>query len=121
MADHDVHFLGPGRRLCRNGQDDVAQLLHLAAADSRHADDLHAFGPRFGNGRQDVAAVAGRRNADEDVAFVPQGLDLAAEYGFIAVIVGHGRQDGRIDGQGNRRKGPPFLLESADDFRCQVL
>lgn len=64
-----MHFLGPCRHFGRYGQADIAGLLHLAAAISGQADDSEAFFTGCIDGFQDVLTVAGRRNADQDVAF----------------------------------------------------
>lgn len=121
MADHDMHFLSPCRYLSRNGQADVAGIFHLTAAIGRHADNRKALRTGFFNGFEDVAAVAGRRNADQDISFFTKGMDLTPEYRIKAVVISDGRQDRRVDGQGDSREGRPFFLKTTDDFSSQVL
>lgn len=53
----------------------------------------------FFNGFEDVAAVAGRRNTDQDISFFTKGMDLTPEYRIKAVVISDGRQDRRVDSQ----------------------
>ena len=91
-----MNFLDARRARMRHIQMDVGigqQLAQLAAILASQGDHAHlALERRFGR-RQHVGGIAGRRDRQQDVAGLAQGLHLLAEDLVETVVVADRRDD----------------------------
>ncbi len=107
----------------RGGDDDVvvAEGAHLAAVVAAEADggDADFFG--LVKGLEDVFGVAGGGDAEEDVAGLAEGFDLAGEETIEAVVVAGGGEDGGVGGEGDGAEGGAVDGEADDELGDEVL
>jgi hypothetical protein len=68
-----------------------------------------------------LAGIAGRRDRQQDVAGLAEGLDLLAEDLVEAVVVADRRDDRGVGAQRDRRQRETLALEAADQFGSEVL
>jgi len=112
----DVHGGG-------GGDDDVvvAEVAHLAAAVAGEADggDVHLLG--LMEGVDDVFGVAGGGDAEEEVAGLAEGFDLALEELIEAEVVADGGEDGGVGGEGDGAEGGAVGGEADDELGDEVL
>jgi hypothetical protein len=105
------------------GDDDVvvAEVGHFASAVAGKADggDVHLFG--LMKGIEDVGGVAGGGDAEEDVAGLAEGFDLAREDVVEAEVVAGGGKDGGVGGEGDGAKGGAVGGEADDELGYEVL
>jgi len=116
-----VHLLDARRR--RRGH--VDQVVDLsgegAAAAAGHADRDQAHLTRLGEGGHDARRAAGRADAHGHVAPSSQGLHLPPEDGVVAEVVGDGRQDRGVGGEGDGAPGRTILEVTPDELGREVL
>ena len=112
----DVH--GDG-----GGNDDVviAEVAHLAAAVAGEADGGEPDFAGLMEGVEDVGRVAGGGDAEEDVAGLAEGFDLAGEDLVEAEVVGAGGEDGGVGGEGDGAEGGAVVGEADDELGDEVL
>jgi hypothetical protein len=105
------------------GDDDVvvAEGAHLAAAVPGEADGGDADEPGLSEGSEDVFGVAGGGDAEEDVAGLAEGLELAGEELIEAVVVAGGGEDGAVGGEGDGAEGGAVDGEANDELGDEVL
>ena len=98
------------------GDDDVvvAEGGHFPAAVAGEADgvDVHLF--CLVEGFEDVGRVAGGGDAEEDVAGLAEGFDLACEDLVEAEVVAAGGEDGGVGGEGDGAEGGAVGGEADD-------
>lgn len=99
----------------------VAEVAHSAAVVAGEADggDAHFFG--LIEGAEDVGGVAGGGDAEEDVAGLSEGFDLALEEVVEAVVVAGGGEDGRVGGKGDGAEGGTVDGEADDELGYEML
>jgi len=112
----DVH--GDG-----GGDDDVviAEIAHLAATVAGEADGGEAGFAGLFEGLKDVGRVAGGGDAEEDVAGLAEGFDLASEDLIEAEVVGAGGEDGGVGGEGDGAEGGAGVGEADYELGDEVL
>ena len=112
----DVH--GDGR-----GDDDVvvAEVAHFAAVVAGEADGGNARFFALVKGFDDVGRVAGGGDAEEDVAGLAEGFDLAGEELIEAEVVTGGGEDGGVGGEGDGAEGGAVDGEADDELGDEVL
>ncbi len=72
-------------------------------------------------GVEDVRGVDGGRDAEEDVAGMAEGFDLAGTDLVVAAVVGAGGEDGRVGRQGDGAEGGAVGGEADDELGYEVL
>ncbi len=121
MADEQVRLLDARRVVGGGDQAGIHQAPEAPAPAAAKAGGLGPQGARLFQRPQDIGAVAGGADADDQIPRPAQGLDLAGEDLVEAIIIANGRQGGAVRGQGDRGQAGPVALEPPDEFRGQVL
>src|SRR5690242_16711271 len=99
MSHDEVHFLDPWRVLARNDETEIAALREAGALRARHAEhDEAARTSRLDRG-QHVGRAAARRHRDEEIAFLPERLDLACVHAAESGIVPDRSENGAVRGE----------------------
>ncbi|CCJ88319.1 hypothetical protein BN132_247 [Cronobacter turicensis 564] len=80
----------------------IRRSRHFAAVFTGQRDDFHAFGARGVNRFDNVAGVAGGRNAEQDIALAPYRFDIAGEDVVVTEIVADAGDMADV-GNGDRR------------------
>ncbi len=80
-----------------------------------------AAGAGFGEGAEEVFAVAGGGDGEEDVAGGGEGFELAGEDVVEGVVVADGGEDGGVGGEGDGAEGGAVDGEAGDEFGDEVL
>ncbi len=105
------------------GDDDavVAERAHFAAARTGETDggDADDFG--LGEGFEDVFGVARGGDAEEDIAGLAEGFELAGEEVVEAVVVAGGGEDGGVGGEGDGAEGRAVDGEADDELGDEML
>ena len=70
---------------------------------------------------EDVGGVAGGGDAEEDVAGLAEGFDLAGEDLVEAEVVAAGGEDGGVGGEGDGAEGGAVVGEADDELGDEVL
>ena len=107
----DVHGYG-------GGDDDVviAEVVHFAAAVAGEADGDEVLFSGLVEGVEDVGRVAGGGDAEEEVAGLAEGFDLAGEDLVEAEVVGAGCEDGGVGGEGDGAEGGAVVGKADDEL-----
>jgi hypothetical protein len=105
------------------GNDNVvlAEGAHLAAVGSGEADGGDVLLVGLLEGGDEVFGVSGGGDAEEDVAGLAEGFDLAGEDGFVAEIVAGGSEDGGVGSEGYRAECWTIDSEADDELGDEVL
>ena len=121
MADKDVRLLDAGRSLGRDLNTQVTNRCHLAAAFAGHTNgySAHIFGHR--KCLYDIGAVAGGRDADNNIAGPRQGFYLAGEDLVKTIVITNSRENRCICREGDSRQTAPLFHKTTDEFRGQML
>ena len=116
VAFLDVHSGG-------GGDDDVvvAEIAHLAAAVAGKADGSEAGFAGLFEGLKDVWRVAGGGDAEEDVAGLAEGFDLAGKDLIETEVVAAGGEDGGVGGESDGAEGGASVGEADDELGDEVL
>jgi hypothetical protein len=112
----DVH--GDG-----GGDDDVVicEIARFAAAVAGEGDGSYAGLFSLLESLEDVGRVAGSGDAEEDVAGLAEGFELAGEDLVEAEVVAAGGEDGGVGGEGNGAKGGAGVGEADDELGYEML
>ena len=121
MANHNVAFLDAGGVGGGDVEEDVGEILHLAAGLAGHGDDFHAQFLSHLEGVEDVFGVAGGGDAHDDIASLGGAAQEPREDEVIAVVVAHGGEVGGVAMQGLGVERRPVEVETAGEFRGEVL
>jgi hypothetical protein len=60
-------------------------------------------------------------DADKQIAWTPDGLNLPGEDLVEAVTIADGREGGGVSGEGDACQSPPFLQISSTQLGCKML
>src|SRR6185312_9444460 len=94
---------------------------HAASSVAGEADGGEAHLAGLVEGAEDVGRVAGGGDAEEDVAGLAEGFDLALEDVVEAVVVAAGGEDGGVRGEGNGAEGGAVDGEADGEFGGEML
>lgn len=92
-----------------------------AAGGAGEGDGDEAATARGLDGGDHVGAVAGGRDANEDIPGVSESLDLSGKDRLIAVVVRDSGEDGRVRGEGKGGEGEALGAKAADEFGIEML
>lgn len=121
VTNHNVAFLNAGSVFGRHIEQYVRIVLHCAAGFSGHCDDVDVHFAGHFKGLDDVFGIAGRGDAHDDVPFSGGALKETGEDEVIAVVVADGGEVGGVAVQSLGVKRRTVEVESAGEFRCEVL
>ena len=121
MSDHNVALLdtrgvGGGRI-----QEDVCEILHLAARFACHGDDFHTHLLGHLKGFEDVFGVSGGGDAHDDVALFRGAAQKPREDEVVAVVVAHGSEVGGVAVERFGVKRRTVEVETTGEFGSEML
>ncbi len=93
--------------------------LPAVASRKCHGDQAHLASNR--RGPANIGRIAARGNADGNVTKPSKGPDLPRKNLFVPVVVAHGRQNGGVGRQRDRRQRTPLAHKPADHLGGKVL
>ena len=99
----------------------VAEGAHFAAACAGEADGGNAGDLGLGEGAENVFGVTGRGDAEEDVAGLAEGFELAGEEMIEAEVVAGGGEDGGVGGESDGAESGSVDGETDHEFGDEVL
>lgn len=121
MAEQDVALLNARSIVRRHAQTNIHNGFEFAAGAPGEGGGVHAHFFGESNRVKDVGGIAACGDGNGNVAGAAKGFDLAGEDAAEAVIIGDGRDGGKICGQGERGKSGTIKGEAANEFRGDVL
>ena len=121
MAEQDVAFLNARSIVRRHAQTKINNGFEFAAGTSGEGGGVHAHFLGESDSLKDVGRIAAGGDGDGDVPWATEGFDLAGEDAAETVIIGDGRDGGRICGEGERGESGAIKGEAANEFRGDVL
>ena len=121
VSDGNVAFLDAGGVCSRHCDRNVGRLCEETAILARKTDGFEVLVRGLFHCRQHVGGIAACADADRDVAWPGQRLNLSSEYPLKPVVICHRGKNGRIRCQRDRRQAGSFNNKAPDEFRSEVL
>lgn len=72
-------------------------------------------------GQEHIGRVSAGADGKQDIASLPESLNLPGKYVLVAIVVGDGGEQRGISSEGHGGQGGSFLPEAADELCRQVL
>src|SRR5882724_1481134 len=121
VSDRNVAFLDAGRVCSRHCDGNVGRSCEETAILAGKTDGFDVLVRGLFHCRQHVGGIAAYADADGDVAWPGQRLNLSSEYPLKAVVICHRGKNGRISCQRDRRQAGSFNNKAPNKFRGEML
>ena len=123
VSDGNVAFLDAGGVCSRHRDGNVGRPCEETSILAGKTDGFEVLVRGLFHGRQHVGGIAAcaDADADADVAWPGQRLNLSSEYPFKAVVICHRGKNGRISCQRDRRQAGSFNNKAPNEFRGEML
>src|SRR6266481_4860803 len=121
VSDGNVAFLDAGGVCSRHCDGNVGRPCEETAILAGKTDGFEVLVRDLFHCRQHVGRITACADADGDVAWPGQRLNLSSEYPLKAIVICHRGKNGRISCQRDRRQAGSFNNKAPNEFRGEML